>query len=303
MSKLIIGIHGLANKPEKSLQEQWWKESIAEGLRKNCGARTSATDIPLVAVYWASRLYKSPLHQDNNYDFDDQFDDEPYVQGPATFQTYNDGWLDSLRSRTLNVLGSALDLLRKHTDIDVVSSFLMAKIVRDLHFYYDPNRTLPANGQRRPAAEVLQGDLSAALRANAQHEIMLIAHSMGTIISYDVLRNLGAPDQGIRVPHFVTIGSPLGLPSVKDHIGVKRGKVRTPSIVTKSWTNFADRRDVVALDTHLSDDFDKNGADVKVKDDLVLNEYTNGKKGNPHKLYGYLRAPEVSKHIWAFLQG
>ena len=33
MSKVIIGIHGLANKPKETLLTSYWKTSIEEGLR------------------------------------------------------------------------------------------------------------------------------------------------------------------------------------------------------------------------------------------------------------------------------
>jgi hypothetical protein len=75
--------------------------------------------------------------------------------------------------------------------------------------------------------------------------------------------------------------------------------VRTPSVVDK-WTNFADRRDPVAIDVHLSGDFEANSNGVAVRDDLVINDYP----GSPpihHKSYGYLRAPEVSDAIRNFL--
>jgi hypothetical protein len=50
----------------------------------------------------------------------------------------------------------------------------------------------------------------------------------------------------------------------------------------------------------------KNG--VKVKDDRVLNGYQIMKPGgkieeNHHKSYGYLRTPEISRHINAFFEG
>ena len=32
MSKVIIGIHGLGNKPQKNLLEEWWKAAINEGF-------------------------------------------------------------------------------------------------------------------------------------------------------------------------------------------------------------------------------------------------------------------------------
>ena len=34
MPDIIIGIHGLANKPNKKTLEDWWKKSILEGLKK-----------------------------------------------------------------------------------------------------------------------------------------------------------------------------------------------------------------------------------------------------------------------------
>lgn len=37
MAGVIIGIHGLANKPEKSLLSTWWESALREGLSKNCG--------------------------------------------------------------------------------------------------------------------------------------------------------------------------------------------------------------------------------------------------------------------------
>jgi hypothetical protein len=34
MSKIIIGIHGLGNKPPKTILTEWWGKSILEGLKK-----------------------------------------------------------------------------------------------------------------------------------------------------------------------------------------------------------------------------------------------------------------------------
>ena len=64
-------------------------------------------------------------------------------------------------------------------------------------------------------------------------------------------------------------------------------------------------KDPVALDVHLWDDYAKNAGNIRVEDDLVLNDYPKNAKGdiNHHKSYGYLRTPEVSKHIRDFLAG
>lgn len=95
---------------------------------------------------------------------------------------------------------------------------------------------------------------------------------MGSIIAYDVLRIIGRETPPVQVDHFVTIGSPLGLPHVKTKIYEENDLVRTPSVVGR-WTNFADRRDIVAVEAKLGDDYEANDQGVKVVDVPVINAY------------------------------
>jgi len=135
-----------------------------------------------------------------------------------------------------------------------------------------------------------------AIEEHKDRRIMLIGHSMGSIITYDVLRELGRDNKTNTIEHYITIGSPLGLPHVQSNVVKEFGNIRTPSVV-KKWTNFADRRDPVALDSHIARDFKPNSQGVRTVDDLVLNDWG----GINHKSYGYLRCPEVSEAIRQFL--
>ena len=107
-----------------------------------------------------------------------------------------------------------------------------------------------------------------------------------------------------RVDHLVTIGSPPDLSQVKHRARENHDSVRTPSVVRK-WTNLADRRDLVAADSDLADDYAPNDHGVKVRDDRVINTYTSEEdaKGdlNYHKSYGYLRTPELSEIVRNFV--
>lgn len=307
MAKVIIGIHGLANKPSKPLQAQWWVDSIKEGLQKNCNLNP---DFIFVDVYWADLLYEKPLHQNSALSLDSLYDDEPYRPAEdGALKKYDEGFMDALRAGSQSFLGGAVDAVKSTLGMDQAADFVLQQKLKDLAFYYDSGKRIKDRSSNlRVAREVLQEDLEKALVSSKAHEIMLIAHSMGSIIAYDVLRKLGRrePDPGVRVSHFVTIGSPLGLPHVKlniEKINTHDPRVRTPTIVTKSWINFADRKDPVAFDTHLNDDYGPNSASVAVKDDLMLNDYEINGKANHHKLFGYLRAPEVSEHIRDFLNG
>jgi len=154
------------------------------------------------------------------------------------------------------------------------------------------------------ARDVLMDIQARSLESARNRKTLLIAHSMGSIISYDVLRNLGEKQDAYDIEHFVTIGCPLGLPHVKINIQEERKHrpgeaLRTPTVVSKSWKNFADRLDPVAFDPHLSDDFATNDRGVVVADDLVSNDYVKpgSDDRNHHKSYGYLRTPELSRHI------
>jgi hypothetical protein len=63
---------------------------------------------------------------------------------------------------------------------------------------------------------------------------LVVAHSQGTIIAYDVLRAL--EKEGVPAQLLVTLGSSLGIQKVQDHI---TRPLAVPKNVT-DWKNFAD---------------------------------------------------------------
>ena len=59
MSKIIIGIHGLGNKPPFDTLNDWWEMSIRDGLKAINHA------FPLQnfhLIYWANFIYPEPLN-------------------------------------------------------------------------------------------------------------------------------------------------------------------------------------------------------------------------------------------------
>ena len=313
MPNVIVGIHGLANKPERKVLADWWEKSIREGLAKNCSIQNAQFNFHM--VYWADLLYRCPQHHDKNRDFDGFYTDQVYREAaPGALKKYEGGVLEGVRATLLGIAGAGIDALRRLRPMAEFDARVLRKIkqVRDLALYYDENRKIPDRaGQMRQARHVLMDELKSALLPPEEQQIegqqiMVIAHSMGSIIAYDVLRDIGRERPAFAVAHFVTIGSPLGLSAVKDHVYKERSyapvRVRTPTIVTKRWVNYADRDDLVAIDKRLRDDYRPNDRGVRVEDDLVLNDYVNpdGKR-NAHKSYGYLRTPELSEHIRHFI--
>ena len=57
--KVIIGVHGLDNKPEPAVLREWWKAAIDEGLARHSASRKPKFRFEM--VYWADLLYPQPL--------------------------------------------------------------------------------------------------------------------------------------------------------------------------------------------------------------------------------------------------
>ena len=114
---------------------------------------------------------------------------------------------------------------------------------------------------------------------------MLIAHSMGSIIAYDVLTQ---NESDIEIDTLVTIGSPLGIPVIMKKIMAEQkieldesGKLRTPDNICNKWYNFSDLDDKVALSYDLADDYGSNINQVQPIDQIVITSPVNDKLPYP----------------------
>ena len=118
--------------------------------------------------------------------------------------------------------------------------------------------------------------------------VIVIGHSLGSIIAYDVLREQGS--SSLDVSLFVTVGSPLGVTEVQDL--VERPLV-APGPVT-AWRNASDARDLVAMDHTIRPEY----APVeKCTDFYVVND-----SATHHGIREYLRAVPVRQPILELFQ-
>ena len=274
MSNVIIGIHGLSNKPKPSVLESGWSTAILEGLKKNEGIDNVSLNFS--SVYWADKMY-------------DEYDPKPDLYREASegaLKTYNESWMDSVRNKTFDWAGDIIDCMKNSFGMDALADKILEEKLIDLSRYYKEPK------KRKELRDILKDEIL----KHKEKRIMILSHSMGTIIAYDVLRDIGKQFPRLIIDHFVTLGSPLGMPHVKYKIACENPLVRTPSVV-KQWSNFADKKDPVAIDEKLAGDYDPNDSGVQVKDDLVSNDWG----GINHKSYGYLRTPEVSRIIKNFI--
>ena len=302
--RIIIGIHGIGNKPTKRLLELWWEKAICEGLRRSGHPGRS---IQFELVYWAHLLRSEPQSlkiKDQNSPLHIR---EPYTAAKGNATGRPSRLSVFLKKKSLDAIEAILDrlFLRKNPlfNFDRVSESIIRNKFQDLGLYYrSENVDMSEIGLHAKA--VIQDELANTLKRHENKDILLIAHSMGSIVAYDVLTK--AP--GVQIDTLVTLGSPLGLPAIKMKILTALGKnpwkgqrVPTPNNILAAWYNFSDLKDGITLNYKLADDYMPNSNGVGPADIIVNNDFEYQGLANHHKSFGYLRTAEFGETIHQFM--
>jgi subtilisin family serine protease len=124
---------------------------------------------------------------------------------------------------------------------------------------------------------------------------IVIGHSQGSMIAYNVLRQLQKNQCDVRL--FVTIGSPLGIQEVQDVLKKLQpgAQLAVPDCVDR-WLNVAERLDPVALDADLSNDYTANARGVRIENIVGL-QINPDWESNPHSGTGYLSIDHVRQAV------
>jgi hypothetical protein len=153
---------------------------------------------------------------------------------------------------------------------------LVKRTFKDVYAYF-------FGDSKEPMRQVLRDALG-----GIDGPVVVLSHSLGTIIAYDVLREQGS--SGLEIPLFVTVGSPLGVTEVQDLV---ERPLQVPAAVT-AWRNASDARDLVALDHTLRPAYAPAG---RCTDFVVVND-----SSNHHGIREYLRAAPIQERIWELFQ-
>lgn len=117
-------------------------------------------------------------------------------------------------------------------------------------------------------------------------DCVVVGHSLGTVVTYSILRR---DETKLKVPQYMTIGSPLGLGVIQDSFH----PVRSPRCIGH-WYNVLDERDVVALYPLEPPHFNVT---PKVQNKKDVDNFTS----NRHGIVGYLTDKDVAKKIYEAL--
>lgn len=132
--------------------------------------------------------------------------------------------------------------------------------------------------------------------------LLLIGHSMGSVVAWDTLWELSRMQSPVRIDTFMTLGSPLGLNFIRHRVLGARapGARRFPDNI-RHWHNLAAIGDLTALQRRFGRDYRKMlelGLVEDIRDETELHNYFRGPDGlNVHKCYAYMINPRVAQGV------
>lgn len=174
---------------------------------------------------------------------------------------------------------------------------LLPKVIRDIasetRRYFSNENNIAGD-----IRELLKQELRPMLSAN--EKVLLIGHSLGSVIAYDTLWELSHLEQlPGKVDLFLTLGSPLGMNYVQRRLmgHDQKGEREYPNNI-RHWVNISSVGDITALDREFRDDFShmlEFGIIESIEDhsEAIYNFFRNEQGLNVHRSYGYLVNPAV----------
>lgn len=185
--------------------------------------------------------------------------------------------------------------------IDLVANPAMKATLQDARRYFRDEEGRATRIRQRVTEE-----LRAA--TDAGRRIMLVGHSLGSVIAFDVLWELSRRERSdVRIDEFVTLGSPLGLNFVQHRmLGAREpGDRRYPDNIRR-WTNLSAIGEMTSLDRSMADDYApmlRSGLIESINDRTDLGTYFRGPLGlNVHKCYGYMANVQTGQVIVDWLR-
>ena len=162
----------------------------------------------------------------------------------------------------------------------------------------------------RGVADRIRAMLKEPLRRAWQdgERVLLIAHSLGSVIAYDTLWELSREKENSgRIDLFMTLGSPLASRFIKRRLrgAAHSGSDRYPTNIRR-WENLSARAEMIALHPELYPFFSEMldfGFLESLTDHVGLYNHFRGVHGvNVHESYGYLLNSAVAEQIAGWLE-
>ncbi len=306
----VTFIHGIANKPPSEKLLENWEAYLAQG-----GLDLAAEGVTTSMVYWADILYAEPLAQEADF--------ESVEEGLGAMETDEElEWIDDLPDEEKVFVES----FRKKLNFDQASPEeddyeppslqanedelkalpfeaiplpwfikrrVMKALLKDVHHYLFNATFSPRPGEVYQVQDHIRSLFVDQLKkdtSNLEGPHVVVSHSMGTVISYDCLKNVSACP---TIDAYMTVGSPLGISEVYDNFKpeYQQHDAFPSEKVGGNWVNVYDRLDPVAFDARIANDYRKDGNKV------VIDERVHNSGKWRHSSYKYYGQQALCEHL------
>jgi hypothetical protein len=320
-NKKIIMIHGLASKPPRDVTHELWRKTLTENIRvghRQLAKSLDANPQVFETAYWADAI---PHHVPDDAAYCKKLTaqvDKVIVERREIKDRFHVGMGEKVSGFFKD---RGLDLVKLLAGALTVKDDVMRNFLRETELY----------DQDQYIADRIRAPLESALRHawDEGSEPVILSHSMGSFVSYDVLWRFAHRKTADfkkynkkRVKMFVTMGSPLGDPSVRKLLFATHHQdhsLRQFPTNIERWHNYACLGDVVSHQKNFHEVFYQPMRKLKLFPtnkrfrsidyaDLhnpfeVVSHAGNRKKEkrNPHKSYGYLAQPRLGSWIADYL--
>jgi pimeloyl-ACP methyl ester carboxylesterase len=319
----VVFVHGLARKPAPEKLRDLWLEGLARGNPRpdvfappNEGLALSGKGVPTSFNYYADVFYGTDYETDfaSYYERDTDADAiaaerldvvEGEIRTPVPETPRERAFVRKLEAK----LAANLDALPAEAmtppgappagEMEIASwlpgpvkQAIVKKAAMEAYYFLFDKEYERADGQRFKVRSELRARLLkelAAATAKAE-KVVVVAHSMGTMVAYDVLRN--CPDCPL-VDTLITLGSPLGVREVQEElIAEGASDVDFPAAKLSRWINVYDPLDpVCGADPRLANDF-------QAVDGLSVTDVRESNWGGwRHTITHYLAGTSFRKHL------
>lgn len=289
-TKQIIYVPGKNPKPEAEQHRELLWRTLVEGVRRadrTLAGTLQASYAQFHMVSWNYLYYRA---------YKDITKDIPWIDalinkhGP-TEQDMRDArswniWL----SRFMLTLADHIPLLIRLLPEEVRST------AHEIDRYFDDTDDVA-----HKVRDMLKQTLRPMLEQ--QDEVLLIGHSLGSVIAYDTLWELSHLEGVTGKVDFLTLGSPMGMHYIQRRLlGMSgQGKRSYPELI-RHWINFSAEGDVAALNQDFSESFHtmlKLGLVESIEDHChgIYNFFRSDAGLNCHRSYGYMVNPAMGSII------
>jgi hypothetical protein len=307
MTKKIIMIHGRHFKPQQQVLCDNWLAALRYGIERDYHHQGAEKfDNAEVSLVYYGDLSNAFLRKVGK-NYNEAQDIEDRSRALASLKNISAEHFDANQYQQLpgkSAFSEALaDVFSTPLSLLGLGDKAVGMVAPDMTQYWDPESEWGSAVRWR-----LTETLNAAMADN--QDILLISHSLGSIVSYDVLWKFShyGEYQHLRqakLSCFLTLGSPLGDENVKTKLkgASAKGKRRYPQNI-KNWVNVAAEDDYIAHDGRVANDFknmQRAGLISNISDHKIYNLAQRYGKSNPHHGTGYLISPTVSKIVMEWL--